>query len=149
MTRSFFAPYEDGKSVFIYRSEQRTIDELERTYPGEGEAYARFMDDWRPFGQAVKELFLSTPSPLNLGKKMMFGKAIQGDWKQALGKILKPYGEVVDSYFKEERVKTPLVWMAAQSGAAAPRSRSRHRLSCGNPCTTRAGWRGPVAARGC
>ena len=47
---------------------------------------------------------------------MVFGKAIQGDWKQALGKILKPYGEVVDSYFKEERVKTPLVWMAAQSG---------------------------------
>ena len=112
----FFAPYDDGESVFIYRSEQETIDGLERSYPGEGEAYGRFMDDWRPFGQAVKELFLSTPSPLNLGKKMVFGKAIQGDWKQALGKILKPYGEVVDSYFKEERVKTPLVWMAAQSG---------------------------------
>ena len=118
----FFAPYDDGESVFIYRSEQETIDGLERTYPGEGEAYGRFMDDWRPFGQAVKELFLSTPSPLNLGKKMIFGKAIKGDWKQALSKILKPYGEVVDSYFKEERVKTPLVWMAAQSGPPPSRT---------------------------
>jgi phytoene dehydrogenase-like protein len=112
----FFAPYEDGESVVIYRSEQQTIEGLERTYPGEGEAYRRFMDDWRPFGRVVKELFLSTPSPFNLGRKMVLGKAVRGDWKRALSKILKPYGEVVDSYFQEERVKAPLVWMAAQSG---------------------------------
>lgn len=112
----FFAPYPDGKSVFIRRSERETAEGLERNYPGEGDAYVRFMDDWRPFGRAVKDLFLSTPSPLNLGKKMIFGKAIKGDWKRALPKIMKPYGEVVDSYFRAEGVKTPLVWMAAQSG---------------------------------
>lgn len=112
----FFAPYEDGESVFVWRSEERTIEGLERAYPGEGEAYRRFLDDWRPFGRVVKELFLSTPSPLNLGRKMVFGKAVRGDWKRALSMILKPYGEVVDSYFQEERVKAPLVWMAAQSG---------------------------------
>ena len=112
----FFAPYPDGDSVFFYRSEEETIEHLERKFPGEGEAYKRFMDEWRPFSQVVKELFLSTPSPFNLGKKMMFGKAIQGDWKEALPKILKPYGDIVDDYFTEEKVKTPLVWMAAQSG---------------------------------
>ena len=112
----FFAPYPDGDSVFFYRDENKTVEHLERKFPGEGEAYKRFMDEWRPFSQVVKELFLSTPSPFNLGKKMMFGRAIQGDWKEALPKILKPYGDIVDDYFTEEKVKTPLVWMAAQSG---------------------------------
>ena len=112
----FFAPFEDGDTLFIHRSERKTIDELETKFPGEGEAYARFLDDWRPFARVVKEVFLSVPSPFNLGKKMMFGRAIRGDWKRALPMILKPYGELVDEYFSEERVKTPLVWMAAQSG---------------------------------
>lgn len=112
----FYSPYPDGDSVFFYRDETKTIDHLENKFPGEGEAYKRFLDEWRPFSQVVKELFLSTPSPFNLGRKMMFGKAIQGDWKEALPRILKPYGEIVDQYFTEEKVKTPLVWMAAQSG---------------------------------
>ncbi|UCH26135.1 MAG: NAD(P)/FAD-dependent oxidoreductase [Trueperaceae bacterium] len=38
------------------------------------------------------------------------------DWKKALTLIMQPYGEVVDRYFREEKVKAPLVWMAAQSG---------------------------------
>ena len=112
----FFAPFDDADPVFIHRSEQRTIDGLEDSYPGEGEAYARFLDDWRPFSRVVKDLFLSVPSPFQIGRKMLFGRAIRGDWRKALPMILKPYGEVVDSYFTEERVKAPLVWMAAQSG---------------------------------
>ena len=112
----FFAPYEDGDTLFIHRDAGKTVDELETKFPGEGEAYARFLNDWRPFSRVVKDLFLSTPSPYNLGKKMVFGKAIEGDWKRALPMILSPYGELVDRYFKEEKVKTPLVWMAAQSG---------------------------------
>ena len=112
----FFAPYEDGDTLFIHRDAGKTVDELENKFPGEGEAYARFLNDWRPFSRVVKDLFLSTPSPYNLGKKMMFGKAVEGDWKKALPMILSPYGELVDRYFTEEKVKTPLVWMAAQSG---------------------------------
>ncbi|MEM6430279.1 MAG: NAD(P)/FAD-dependent oxidoreductase, partial [Deinococcota bacterium] len=112
----FFAPFEDGDSVTIYRDAAKTIDALETKFPGEGAAYKRFLDDWRPFSRVVKDLFLSTPSPFNLGKKMMFGKAVQGDWKVGLSKIFKPYGDIVDDYFTEEKIKAPLTWMAAQSG---------------------------------
>jgi phytoene dehydrogenase-like protein len=112
----FFAPFEDGDSVTIYRDAAKTIDALENKFPGEGEAYKRFLDDWRPFSRVVKDLFLTTPSPFNLGKKMMFGKAVPGDWKVGLQKIFKPYGDIVDDYFKEEKIKAPLTWMAAQSG---------------------------------
>ncbi len=112
----FFAPYPDGDHLFIHRSEERTVAELEAKYPGEGEAYARFLAEWRPFARTVRDLFLQSPDPLTLGRAALFGKAVEGDWRRALPRILAPYGELVDEYFREEKVKTPLVWMAAQSG---------------------------------
>ena len=112
----FFAPYEDGESVFIYRDVDRTCDGIEQTFPGEGDAYRRFIEEWAPFSRSVKNAFLATPSPFELGKTFAFGESAKMDWQRALGTILRPYGEVVDQYFTEERVKTPLVWMAAQSG---------------------------------
>lgn len=112
----FFAPFPDGDSVFIYRDADRTIAELETKFPSQGEAYRKFLDDWRPFASMVKEAFQNVPSPLELGKRFVFGSALRRDWQRALGTILRPYGEVVDSYFTEEKIKAPLVWMAAQSG---------------------------------
>lgn len=112
----FFAPYPDGDALFIHRDVDRTVDHLNERFPGEGDGYRRFIDDWTPFARTVRDAFLDTPSPLQLGKRFVFGKAVQGDWKRALSTILSPYGEVVDRYFTEEKVKTPLVWMAAQSG---------------------------------
>ncbi|PAP82230.1 FAD-dependent oxidoreductase [Rubrivirga sp. SAORIC476] len=112
----FFAPYEDESSVFIHRDVDKTCQGLDQQFPGEGERYRRFVDTWRPFSQTVRDVFLSTPSPLELGKAFAFGPSADLDWQRALTAITKPYGEVVDQYFTEEKVKTPLVWMAAQSG---------------------------------
>lgn len=112
----FFAPFPDGDALFFYRNAGRTADELERRFPGEGEAYTRFLDDWRPFARMVKDLFLTIPGPFDLGRKIAFGGGPRLKQKDALRAILRPYGEIVDAYFREEKVKAPLVWMAAQSG---------------------------------
>ena len=112
----FFAPFPDGDSLFIHRDAERTAEALERKYPGEGDAYRRFLDEWRPFARLVKDAFLSVPSPFELGKRFLFNRAFGRDWARAVRTILRPYGEVVDEYFREEKVKAPLVWMAAQSG---------------------------------
>ena len=112
----FFAPYEDGSSVYIHRSVDQTCEGLERQFPGEGDRYREFVDTWRPFSETVRNVFLSSPSPLELGKSFMFGDSADVDWQRALSVIMRPYGEVVDQFFTEEKVKTPLVWMAAQSG---------------------------------
>lgn len=114
----FFAPFPDGDSVFFYRDETKTIDHLESKFPGQGEAYGRFLADWRPLMQQIQEFFLSTPSPFDLGKKMIIGKPERLSWLATLKTLLRPYGEVVDDYFTEEKIKAPLVWMAAQSGPA-------------------------------
>ena len=112
----FFAPFPDGDAVFMYRDEARTIDHLESKFPGQGEAYRRFLDDWTPFAETVKEAFLTSPSPFQLGRKMIFGGSTRLPWAQALRRILRPYGEVVREYFSEEKLRAMLVWMAAQSG---------------------------------
>ncbi|HRK74744.1 MAG TPA: NAD(P)/FAD-dependent oxidoreductase, partial [Rhodothermales bacterium] len=59
----FFAPFKDGDAVFFYRSADKTIEHFESKFPGEGEAYRRFLADWSPFAKTVKDVFLSTPSP--------------------------------------------------------------------------------------
>ena len=112
----FFSPFPDGDSIFIYRDADRTANELEKKFSGEGDAYRRFIDDWLPFSRAVKDAFLSVPGPLQLGRKMVFGSKTKVDWKSALSTILRPYGDVVTQYFREEKIIAPLVWMAAQSG---------------------------------
>lgn len=112
----FFAPFEDGDHLMFHRSVEKTVAGIEARFPGEGEAYARFIADWQPFARTVRDVFLATPNPLSLGRAMMRKGTIQGDWRDALPRILKPYGELVDDYFREEKVKAPLVWMAAQSG---------------------------------
>lgn len=112
----FVSPSEDDEALFFWRDAERTAGEMDRRFPGEGAAYLRFLAEWTPFAQAVKEAFLAAPSPFELGKRFIWKSPMGDRWKEALPRILRPYGEVVDSYFTEERVKTPLVWMAAQSG---------------------------------
>lgn len=104
------------ESWFVWRDPERTAAELDERYPGQGQAYRCFMRDWLPFAQAVKEAFLASPSPLNLGRKMIWGAGLGRDWQKRLPQILRPYGDVAKEYFSEERVRAPLVWMAAQSG---------------------------------
>lgn len=112
----FSAPFEDGDHLFIYRDVDRTAEHIEGLFPGEGEAYRRFIDQWTPFARTVKETFLRAPGPFELGKTFVMGESAQMDWQRAMTSILQPYGEVLDAYFEEEKVKAPLVWMAAQSG---------------------------------
>lgn len=111
----FFAPFEDGDSFTIRRSVDETCELLERQY-GEGDAYRRFINDWKPFSDTVKDVFLQTPSPLNIGRTMRRGTSTSKPWKEALQFILRPYGEVAAHYFREPKLRAALCWMAAQSG---------------------------------
>ncbi|MBC7646926.1 MAG: NAD(P)/FAD-dependent oxidoreductase [Pseudopedobacter sp.] len=107
----------DGETPwFVWRDVNKTVDALEGPFPGEGANYQRLYDDWLPFAKAVNETFLSTPGPLELGQKLIYGSGFQKDWQRRLSQIMRPYGEVVKQYFKEERISAPLSWMAAQSG---------------------------------
>lgn len=112
----FFSPYPNHEPLFIYRDVEATSAHINEVYPGEGTSYQAFVNDWLPFAQAVRDSFLESPSPFELGKSFAFGPRMNVAWDKALPHILRPYGEVVDDYFDTEHLKTALVWMAAQSG---------------------------------
>jgi phytoene dehydrogenase-like protein len=112
----FFAPFPDGDSFFIHRSVDRTAQHLEAKYPGEGDAYRAFCERWRPFALMVRDAFLDVPGPLQLGRRFVVNRAMRADWQRAVGEIMQPYGTIAGTYFREEKVRAALTWMAAQSG---------------------------------
>jgi phytoene dehydrogenase-like protein len=103
-------------SWFVYRDLEQTAAELDARWPGQGEAYLRFIREWQPLARALKEVFLSAPGPWELGRKLILGSGFGREWSRRLPWILRPYGEVAEAYFSVEAVRAPLVWMAAQSG---------------------------------
>jgi phytoene dehydrogenase-like protein len=112
----FFAPFEDGQSFYIHRDLHRTGAHLNELWPGQGDAYVSFCERWTPFARMVREAFLSSPGPLELGRHFLANRGMRSDWQRAVGEIMQPYGDVADTYFDEEKLKAALVWMAAQSG---------------------------------
>jgi phytoene dehydrogenase-like protein len=112
----FFVPFEDGSSFFIHRDLDRTAHHIDTVFAGQGEAYRAFCERWRPFARMVRDAFLDSPGPLQLGRRFLFSRGMRADWQRALGEIMQPYGSVVEQYFSEEKLRAPLTWMAAQSG---------------------------------
>ena len=82
----------------------------------QGEAYFRFHERWLPFAELCRELFLSVPGPLSLGRKFLFDRSFGRHWRDALATILGPYGDALPADLHESRITTPMMWMAAQSG---------------------------------
>lgn len=110
------APFPDGDTVYIYQSVDKTVKHLESKFPGEGEAYHKFVTDWIGFARTLRDVFLSRPSLLNLGRHLITGASTPLPWQTELRHILRPYENVVSSYFTEEKIRTMITWMAAQSG---------------------------------
>lgn len=112
----FFAPHQNNGSLFIHRDLESTVDHLNQQTNRDGDRYGKFIREWQPFAEAMKDAFLSRPGPLELGKHFVMKRGLFSDRDRALKMILAPYSDVVDHYFSDERLKTMLVWMAAQSG---------------------------------
>lgn len=112
----FAAPFPDGDAIFIHRDLDRTVDHLESSFPGEGEAYHSFVTEWQGFARTMRDLFLAAPTPWQIGKGMIFGETSPLPWHEELRHILRPYEHVLKSYFDEEKLQTMIAWMAAQSG---------------------------------
>lgn len=112
----FVAPFPDGDVLYFYRDLDRTVDHIERLFPGEGRAYRRFVTDWIGFARTMRDIFLGPPSPFEIGKRMIVGESSPLRWQEELRHILRPYQNVLQSYFDEEKLRTAIAWMAAQSG---------------------------------
>jgi phytoene dehydrogenase-like protein len=102
--------------LLLWRDADRAADEIERHFPGEGAHYRQFLSDWSGFAETMREMFLTRPGPLELGKTLAFGASTPLPWQNELRRILRPYGAVVREYFDAPALRAALMWMAAQSG---------------------------------
>ncbi|PRZ41396.1 phytoene dehydrogenase-like protein [Antricoccus suffuscus] len=83
----------------------------------DADAYRRFTRDWLPRNEVVFDFFQQSPTPAHLARAMAgLRKASRSGVAQMSREFLGSADAVLDSYFHDERLKTALAWMAAQSG---------------------------------
>lgn len=117
-----FAPCtgDDGspQALTFWVDVERTCASIEAVCgPADARAYRRFVDDWLPRNQAVFDFFARPATTGNLGRAMVgIRRASRVDTTTMTRQFLGSGDALLDSYFGDERLKTALAWMGAQSG---------------------------------
>jgi len=112
----FFAPFPDGSHFTTWRSVDRTCESIAAFSPADAEAYRRFVARWQPMAEGMVGAFLNAPSPLNVGRYLMFYRGFKPADFDEINEILRGYGQVLRQSFSGEQVPALIGWMAAQSG---------------------------------
>ncbi len=85
--------------------------------PADAAAYRRFTRDWLPRNEVIFDFFQHAPTPARLARTMTWLRKVSNcGVAQMSREFLGSADAVLDSYFSDERLKTALAWMAAQSG---------------------------------
>ena len=112
----FFAPFPDGEQIYVWKDIERTCDSIAGVSYEDADNYLRFVNDWRPMGEAMVESFLRAPTPLNVAKSLVFQSKVHKDLRRQLPAIVGSYGRLLRKTFVSRRVQAVIGWMAAQSG---------------------------------
>lgn len=118
-----FAPFGDGAA-----GDQQAISfsvDLDATCTSiatvcgarEAEAYRAFVTDWAARNEAVFAAFQDVPTAGRLGRHLWgAGKAAAVGGLEMSRQFLQPADQLLDEHFADERLKTALAWLGAQSG---------------------------------
>ncbi len=110
-----FAPFPDGNLEFFVDL-ARTCESIAALCgPADADAYAAFVDDWGERNRRVFEAFQQPPTLGRLGRALWgLGKGSPG--LELARQFLQPGDALLDAHFRDERLKTALAWLGAQSG---------------------------------
>ena len=118
-----FAPFGDATT-----GEQQAITfhvDLEKTCASiaalcgdrDADAYRAFVKDWGARNEAVFKAFQDVPTAGRLGRHLWgAGKAASVGGLEMSRQFLQPADQLLDEHFTDERLKTALSWLGAQSG---------------------------------
>jgi phytoene dehydrogenase-like protein len=118
-----FAPFGDPAA-----GEQQAITfsvDLDRTCASiaalcgdrDADAYRAFVTDWGARNEAVFQAFQDVPTAGRLGRHLWgAGKAASVGGLEMSRQFLQPADQLLDEHFTDERLKTALSWLGAQSG---------------------------------
>ncbi len=116
-----FAPFGTGdeqQAITFHVSLERTCGSI-AALCGEkdAEAYHRFATDWGARNEAVFAAFQDVPTAGRLGRHLWgAGKVARVGGLEMSRQFLQPGDQLLDELFDDERLKTALAWLGAQSG---------------------------------
>lgn len=113
-----FVPATTGEAITFWSSIEATCASIERACgAADAAAYQRFVDDWLPLNRVIFDFFQHPPSLPQLGRSLTrLAVRSRGRVASTVRELLGPADAVLDHYFADERLKSALSWMAAQSG---------------------------------
>ncbi len=112
-----FAPFEEGNLTF-HVDLGATCDSIAALCGDrEAEAYHAFATDWAARNDRIFEAFQAPPTGASLGRSLWgVGKATGMHGLELARQFLTTGDQILDEHFEDERLKTALAWMGAQSG---------------------------------
>jgi phytoene dehydrogenase-like protein len=112
-----FAPFGDASLVF-HVDVDATCASIEALCGSkDAEAYRRFAADWGDRNERIFAAFAEPPTAANLGRRLWtLGRGTGLDGMELSRQFLTSGDALLDELFDDERLKTALSWMGAQSG---------------------------------
>ncbi len=112
-----FAPFGE-ESITFYVDLDRTCESIEKACgTKDADAYRAFVADWSARNLKVFEAFQGPPTPRNLGRALWgVGKGTGLGGVELSRQFLTSADALLDEHFTDERLKTALAWLGAQSG---------------------------------
>jgi phytoene dehydrogenase-like protein len=112
-----FAPFGE-QAITFSRDVARTCDSIEAVCgAADADSYQRFAATWSARGDVFAEAFAGPPDALHLSRMLWRLGRLGGRRGGELAReLLGPADLVLDEAFDDERLKTALAWLAAQSG---------------------------------
>lgn len=112
-----FAPFGD-QDITFYVDLDRTCASIEKVCGSkDADAYRAFVQDWSQRNLKVFDAFQGPPTPLRLGRAIWgAGKGTGLSGVELSRQFLTSADSLLDAHFDDERLKTALAWLGAQSG---------------------------------
>jgi phytoene dehydrogenase-like protein len=112
-----FAPF-GSEGIHFFVDLDRTCASIEQLCGSkDADAYRAFVLDWSARNLRVFEAFQGAPTLTHLGRTLWgVGKSTGLDGLELSRQFLTPADSLLDEHFDDERLKTALAWMGAQSG---------------------------------
>ena len=113
-----FGPVDHQQALVFWRDLDRTCASIEAMCGArDADAYRRFVTDWGARNRAVFKAFADPPTATNLGRHLWgAGAAAAVGGLEMSRQFLQPADQLLDETFADERLKTALAWLGAQSG---------------------------------
>ena len=113
-----FGPPDDQQALTFHVSLDATCESIAAMCGGrDAAAYRAFAVDWGARNEAVFAAFQDAPTAGRLGRHLWgAGKASGVGGLEMSRQFLQPGDQLLDELFTDERLKTALAWLGAQSG---------------------------------